>query len=532
MASPTRAAIAASSAPTRAAGERLAELGGNAVDIAVGAAITATVAELLSCSLAGSAMILVHRPGAAPACVDGACALPGLAHHGPLRPGDMRELRVDAGTSAGTSMDEPALALRVGHASVAVPGALAAFAECSQRFGALPWRELVAPARELARGGAPLTPHAARWLARAGSALFGVQDESRQSFFPSGDEPPAAGAPLRLPHLEDALDYIAREGARAFYQGDIAAILGEEMAARGALLSRADLAAYQAQVTAPLRVGVRGGALALPAWPSVAGAAAGFLVGLAEAAAELPEELRPRTAADAVLLRARAQAHWLAQLGPGSQAGRAPAGADAAPAWAARVRPLLDPAQLAELAQHLRAPSTTHISVTTEDGCAVSITASMGRGAGVSIPGTGIACNGDIGELTLDAEGGFRAPAGSRLATHLCPAIAWDARAGDAVALGSTGGSRAATAVAQTVCRQAFDDLSWEEAVAAPRLHLEATAHGARALYEPGLDPRALERAYECVPCERRQRFFGCVNLAARSGRGRLEAVSDPRLED
>ncbi len=72
----TPVAIASESPYTVEAGRQLAQMGGNAVDIAVGCALTATVSEALMCSLGGSAFINIKQPGKDLELVDG--AWPGL----------------------------------------------------------------------------------------------------------------------------------------------------------------------------------------------------------------------------------------------------------------------------------------------------------------------------------------------------------------------------------------------------------------------------------------------------------------------
>ena len=63
----TRAVIAADSPATAEAGARVAELGGNAADIAVAAGFAATMAEALLCSLSGSGFAMVALPVGGPA---------------------------------------------------------------------------------------------------------------------------------------------------------------------------------------------------------------------------------------------------------------------------------------------------------------------------------------------------------------------------------------------------------------------------------------------------------------------------------
>jgi gamma-glutamyltranspeptidase / glutathione hydrolase len=509
-----RAAIAAGSEHTRAAGERLLELGGNAVDIAVGAAMTAMVSEILMCSPGGSAMVMV-RVGRVTELIEGCDVMPG---QGPPRPD---EERVEP---RWRELDVPGdhgrrIRVRAGHAAVAVPGALAALETAWRRHGRLPWRELVAPGHELAQGGIPTAPETARWLAAA-SELFADDELGRRSFFPDGSAPAAEGAPLRIPHLADALDYIAREGARAFYRGDIAALFARDMEAHGGLVTREDLAAYQAAVRRPLALASRHFEVALAPPPSAAGALAGVLIGLLE----LDWDQHPGDARRA-LHHARVQARVQAR-GLGDDIRRAAAELDIE-----RVRALLTPAALLGHAEApgLSSPSTTHISVVDEDGSAVSITATMGRGAGVSIAGTGIPCNGSAGETELDGDGRYVTSPGTRLISNMCPTVAFSEREGSVVALGAIGGPRAPTALAQVWLAHAREGLPVEAALVAPRLHLERSAGELVVHCEPGIPTRLLEQSFPVHAFDAADRFFGRVTVASCDDRGHLRTATDTR---
>lgn len=526
MKQPRRAAIAAGSEHTLAAGERLLELGGNAVDIAVGAAMTAMIAEILMCSPGGSAMVML-RVGHVTELIDGCDAMPG---QGPPRPDGEPDRAIEP---RWREHDVPGdhgrrIRVRAGHAAVAVPGALAALETAWRRHGRLPWRELVAPGHELARAGIPTAPETARWLTAA-AELFAADELGRRSFFPDGSAPAAAGTLLRIPHLADALDYIAREGARAFYLGDIAALFARDMEAHGGLVTREDLAAYQAVVRQPLTLVSRQFEVALAPPPSAAGAMAGVLIGLLE----LDWDLHPGQAQRALhhaQVQARVQAGLQAQ-GLADRIQRAAAELDIESA-----RSLLSTAALLEHAGAPRSPSTTHVSVVTEDGSAVAITATMGRGAGVSIAGAGIPCNGSAGETALDGDGRLVTRPGTRLISNMCPTVAFSEREGNVVALGAIGGARASTALAQVWLAHSREGLPVEAAVVAPRLHVERPP-GARiggrddlVVYcEPGIPTRLLEQSFPVHSFEAPDRFFGRVTLAARDSRGHLHTATDTR---
>ena len=141
----TAAAISSESPYTVEAGRQLAAIGGNAVDIAVGAALAATVSEALMCSLGGSAFSAIKVPGQAPELIDGADAMPHIP-----------EADLNSEDKAWATADIPygdGISVNVGHASVAVPGGLRALELAWQRHGSLPWEEIVQPAIDLARSG-------------------------------------------------------------------------------------------------------------------------------------------------------------------------------------------------------------------------------------------------------------------------------------------------------------------------------------------------------------------------------------------
>jgi hypothetical protein len=313
------------------------------------------------------------------------------------------------------------IVVRAGHGSVAVPGALAALELAWRRHGSLPWKEIVAPAAALARRGFPLGWTTARWLEIAGRLLFTDQDASRRCFFPDGDEPPAAGTAFTIPDMGDTLDLIAREGARALYEGDLAAALVEELSTHGTTMTRADLEAYEAAARPALVMRSRGHALALNPPPAVGGVALGVLIGLLDAGWD-PDATLDRRA----LLQARAQEHVLLArkdelLPPTLDRNLAAA--------------LLSTDGLRERAAALRSPHTTHLSVATGAGDVVAVTMSNGYGAGVTIPGTGIACNNSLGEPELNPLGYHGMPPGSRLVSNMAPTIA-DRDDGRRIALG------------------------------------------------------------------------------------------------
>ncbi|MGH0033791.1 MAG: gamma-glutamyltransferase [Myxococcota bacterium] len=499
-------AIAAGNDQTAAAGERIAREGGNAVDIAVGAALSATLCEMLMCSLGGSGFVCLRLPDGSAEVIEGADAVPGRGRR--LHPSeiDFREAHLPYGDG---------ITVRVGHGTVAVPGLLGALACAHRRHGRLPWREVMAPALELAAAGWRAVPIMCRWLEMTGEAIFERQRASRECFLPGG-RVPRPGETFSVSKLVDTYDTIAREGERSFYQGDLARAFAGEMQDHGGQVTREDLACYRAAVRRPLSLSSGGFLLALNPPPALGGSALGALVGL------LALRWRPDMAeSERAQLHARAQSYVLGLRE------RTLAREDFGEAAA---RSLLSAPVLARHADVMRSEHTTHLSVATDDGAVVGVSMSMGYGAGVTIPGTGIPCNNSAGEPELNPRGFGAGEPGERFVSNMAPTVAWHPD-GRALALGSPGASRITTAIAQTWVRHALEGASMEEAVAAPRLHVEDWADGLRVQCEPGIDPSLLSDGFRVRPFESLDFFFGGVQLAGRDGRGVLHAVADPRRD-
>jgi len=228
--------VVATSQPLAAqAGLRMLLAGGNAVDAALAAAITLTVVEPTSNGIGADAFAIVW---------DGK-VLQGLNSSG--RSPKAWSLQRFAGFKA-----MPAS----GWDSVTVPGAVAAWAELSRRFGKLPFLELFRPAVAYARHGFVVSPLIARrW--KDAQALYPNFTEINRTFFPSG-RAPQAGEVFRCPSQADTLVAIAETRGEAFYRGSIAQKIASCAKAAGGALTLEDLFAHSADWVEPIAIDYRG----------------------------------------------------------------------------------------------------------------------------------------------------------------------------------------------------------------------------------------------------------------------------------
>ena len=498
--SSTKIAIAADSPETVRAGQIIAENGGNAVDVAVGCALAASLAEVLMCSLGGSAFISIKLPGEKPVVIDGADAMPAIAR---VKTHAWREVVVPYGDG---------IAVNVGHGSIAIPGMLKALEETWKRYGHMPWKEVMAPVIQMAKKGVAANMTLAAWLELAGKPIFYPQIESRKSFFPTGS-PIQENDIFTLPNYDQTLEAIAAEGARVFYEGHIAEAFEQEIQSHDGYLKRSDMANYQAIIREPLIISSHNYKLALNPPPSIGGAMVGSMIGMIDSRWDSALSSDEKT-----LLVAKAQESML-NLRHEEAAGQ----------WCdRRAFQILEREWLIKYLDKRMSPHTLHMSIISSDGAAVSITMSNGYGSGITIPGTGITCNNSLGEPELNPHGFFTLKPQERFVSNMSPAVAWN-KEGRVIALGSPGASRITTTITQGWVNLSNTTLAPQESVNAPRLHVDYQDDKYVVQYEPGVNPSGLKQHFQLRPFENKDMYFGAFNIAIRDENGRVEAVADSR---
>ena len=173
------------------------------------------------------------------------------------------------------------LVTRVGHGSVAVPGALAGLSAAAERYGTLPWSVLCEPIIEIAERGYPLPTASRYYLEGAGDVIYGWHQESYEALH-DGDRLLEAGENVIIPGFADAMRHIATAGADTLYRGDLAKLLVGEMEAGGGLITAEDLDQYEVFLRQPYIENVNGWHMATNPAPAVGGATLLALVHLLE----------------------------------------------------------------------------------------------------------------------------------------------------------------------------------------------------------------------------------------------------------
>ena len=403
--------------------------------------------------------------------------------------------------------EETVQTFNVGPVSCGVPGNAAGLELALERFGTMSRVDLIGPAVELAREGAPVNAEQA-YILDILAPIHGRLEGTRELYAPGG-RPLREGDLFRFPELADALERFGVEGAEPFYRGEVAAALSEFTVKGGGTLGPSDLASYEAIERKPISVPFRGAEVLTNPPPSSGGILIAFCLGILE---RLGEEATPErlVAAMGAANDARGEEFAEALYGEGMETS------------------FLDPGGL-DLAAADLLGSTTHISVLDADGMCASVTCSNGSGSGVLVPGTGVILNNMLGEEDLNPLGFHAIAPGRRVPSMMAPTVVL--RDGEIeLGLGSAGSNRIRSAILQTIVRAVEQGMGAGEAVNAPRLHFEAGVVQA----EPGIEEEALARIEAGgIPVARRPRinlFFGGVQAVARDpSTGAYSGGGDPR---
>jgi gamma-glutamyltranspeptidase / glutathione hydrolase len=140
--------------------------------------------------------------------------------------------------------------------SVTVPGAVGAWVALSERFGKLPFADLLEPAIDIAETGY-LVPPVVRQKWAAAAEELRAQPGFAEAFLPWG-RAPRVGELFRFPAAARGLRAIAETRGQAFYGGAIAQAVERFAAAQGGVLRASDFAAYRPEWVAPIGHGYRG----------------------------------------------------------------------------------------------------------------------------------------------------------------------------------------------------------------------------------------------------------------------------------
>ncbi|MEM9970532.1 MAG: gamma-glutamyltransferase family protein [Pseudomonadota bacterium] len=212
--------------------------GGNALDAAVAGAVLLGICEPQMTGLGGDCFALIK-----PAGTEDVIAVNGSG-------------RAPKGLDADTLRAEGLERIDRHHAAaVTLPGAVDAFCRMSDRFGAMGLDRVLAPAIQYFEEGVPVAPRVAFDLAREDGASF---NDAAKRHFLNGGRPFRLAERFAAPGQAEALRQIARNGRRAFYEGEVADDMLATLRAVGGTHDADDFASVEASFGTPCEGDYRG----------------------------------------------------------------------------------------------------------------------------------------------------------------------------------------------------------------------------------------------------------------------------------
>ena len=451
-------------------GVEVMRAGGNAVDAAIAVSLALAVVNPEAGNIGGGGFMVVRM-------ADGTTAALDYREKAPLAA--TRDMYLD---EDGNLTDKSV----VGHLAVGVPGTVMGMWKAFQRFGSLPWEDLVQPAVELAEG---FEVHQ-RFRTNLVNSEEGIRRFATTSatFLPEGHMA-EVGEAFAQPDLAATLGRIRDAGSDGFYRGETADLIVAEMMRGGGIISHQDLEAYTAAWRDPIEFTYRGyGVTSMP--PSSSGGAT-----MAEMANILESRELSKLewhSADMVHLLAEAwrraysdRNEYLAdpdvvEMPLQRMTSKAYAGERAADITdratpSSEVSPGLEPPREGD--------HTTHFSVVDAEGNAVAVTTTINSwfGSKVTVAGAGFLLNNEMDDFAarpgtpnqyglVQGENNAVGP-GKRMLSAMTPTIVTRPDGELFLVTGTPGGATIITTVFQTIMNVVDYGMNVVQAVNAPRVH-------------------------------------------------------------
>ncbi|MBI1357141.1 MAG: twin-arginine translocation signal domain-containing protein [Acidobacteria bacterium] len=447
-----------------AAGLAMLEIGGNAVDAIVAAALTAGVTAVQMCGSGGYGghMTLAFADSGKVTSID----------FNTLSPAALTEDRF-APNADGTV---PGQINQFGWLASGVPGTLAGMDLALREFGTKSFAQAVAPAIRHAQEGFPVDAALARSIASAKEQL--LADPAAAALLCPNGKPLAEGDHYENPDLGAMLDELAKAGStEPFYKGDIAEKIVAAFQSNGGIVTMEDFAAYEAKVVEPLKMQWRGDELFTA--PLTAGGLTIFEALSILDAAGYPAMKAPLEQTHAWLEALRICWKDRLELFGDPQKSEDPTERLLSKAYAeesaARVRKAVEGGKPLDIEiDYLEQVGTIHLSAADGAGnmAALTLTHGGGFGARVAVPGLGLLLG--HGMSRFDPRPGHPNSPGPRKRPlhNMCPTIV--RRDGKpTLAVGARGGRRIPNCVLSVLLDYSREGSSVQQAVAAPRMHVE-----------------------------------------------------------
>ena len=468
--------VVCTSAPACDAGASVLAKGGNAVDAAVATAFALAVTHPAAGNIGGGGFMIVRTP-------DGQVTSFDYRERAPLA--STKTMYLDKGGNIDRSLTA------AGYLAPGVPGSVRGLAMAHAKFGKLPWKDVVMPGVTLAEQGFEMSQALARGLNREVAGPMAKFPASVAAYGKPGGGTWQAGDRIVQKDLGKTLRAIAEDGPDAFYTGWIADAIAADMKANGGLITKQDLAQYQAKERTPVRGTYKGFEIVSMPPISSGGIALIEMLNILE-----PMDLKSKGLLTAEALHLQIEAMRRAYLDRARHLGdpdfvKVPVEMLTSKEHARKVAATIDPAKASssvELGKDIvtvttqEPDATTHYSVMDKDGMAVTTTTTLegSYGSHVVVKGAGFLLNNEMGDFNkkpgeTNSRGDIGTPAnliepGKRMLSSMTPTMVL--KDGKVVLLtGSPGGRTIINTVFTIVLGVVEYGLNGRQAVDLARMH-------------------------------------------------------------
>jgi gamma-glutamyltranspeptidase/glutathione hydrolase len=469
--------VVCTSGPACDAGASVMAKGGNAVDAAVATAFALAVTHPAAGNIGGGGFMVVRTPSGEVTTFD-------YREKAPLKSTRTMYLGADGNIDGSLT--------RAGYLAPGVPGSVRGLAMAHKKFGKLPWKDVVMPGVLLAEHGFVVSASLARGLNREVQGPMAPFPASVAAFGKPGGGEWKEGDRLVQADLGKTLRAIATGGPDAFYKGWIADAIATDMKANGGLISKEDLAAYEAKERPAVRGKYRDFEIISMGPVASGGVAVIEMLNILE-----PYNLKSKGLLTAPALHLQIEAMRRAYLDRARHLGdpdfvTVPVDKLTSKEHAKAVSATIDPARasssvelgkdIVTVAARQESEETTHYSVIDRGGMAVTTTTTLegSYGSHVVVKGAGFLLNNEMGDFnkkpgTTDLTGNIGTPAnlidpGKRMLSSMTPTMV--VKDGKVVLLtGSPGGRTIINTVFTIVLGVVEYGLAGRQAVDLQRMH-------------------------------------------------------------
>lgn len=504
------------------AAKAILEKGGNAVDAAITAQFVLAVTLPEAGNIGGGGFMLIHKDGKND-FIDYREKAPLAAH---------RDMYLD---EQGNVVPDQSI---IGILASGVPGTVAGMWLAHQKYGSLPWQDLVQPAVVLAEQGFVVHPKLGGYIERHIKRLADTGfDVNFKDYFATA----VAGEVFKQAELAKTLSRIRDQGRDGFYLGETAKLIADFMRKEKGLINEQDLAQYEAVAREPLTAPWGAYQILTSPPPSSGGIAVIQWLDMYELLANKYTDLEQNSAP---------YIHLLAEIGKRVFADRAEYLGD--PDFVTvPVRSLIAPAYIEKRSRGISADAisdtasikpglkeseeTTHFSIMDKWGNGVSntTTINLGFGNSVVVEGAGFLLNDEMDDFSSKpgVANVFGAVGGSaneiqpqkRMLSSMTPTMVLKNNEVTMIT-GSPGGTTIMSSVYESILNAFEFNMSAQETADSPRFHHQLLPKD-QIRYHPGLSQEVLEELGK-MGYELNESRFGDLQLIINKD-GKLDAASE-----